>query len=271
MTTNEQLAVNEDLTIYEKAMTTGRPAEKLARKHGFKGVEQVAEYLPDDAVVIDVGAGASPFGETVASLRPDITWVNYDYSYKETGIHEDLSKHAPANVRYIPGDALRLDKEFAPDTFDAAFSYWMFPHLSLDNIEPAKLAARAIFNVTKPGGLISVGPEMSKSPLPSVKIQKAFRVIKDESLDADTFANTVADKTSVRGYTRYVEKLSNEVMTTYFGTSRYFKPGGRLGQLMFDPEKGDYVNAISLRAVRMWGELTVAAARYVGQTIKPGK
>lgn len=262
---------NEDLTVYEKAMTTGRSAEKIAHKHGFKNVLQVTEYLPEGAMVIDVGAGTSPFGEAVASLRPDITWINYDYSYNESKIQEDVSRDAPANIQYIPGDALKLDQEFAPETFDAAFSYWLFPHLSLDSIEPAQLAARAIFNVTKPSGLISIGPEMSKSRLPSIKYQKALRVIKDGSEDAGDFADMVAYRTSVRGYTRYIEKLSNEVMTNFFGTSRYFKPDGRFKQLMYDPEQDKYINPLSRRGVHLTGRLSVAAARYVGQTMRSGR
>lgn len=265
------MITTENLTIYEKAMTTGRSAEKLAHKHGFKSVGQVADSLPEDAWIADVGAGASPFGVAVAALRPDITWVNYDFSYHEPAILEDVSKDTPDNVLFVPGDVLSLDQEFAPETFDATFSYWMFPHLSLDSLEPAQVAARAIFTVTKPGGLMSVGPEMSQSRLPSLKIQKAIRTVKDEGLDADSFAEMIAEKTSVRGYTRYVEKLSNEVMTTYLGTSRYFKPGERIGGLMYDPAKGDYVNAVSLRGLQLWGGMTIAAARYVQASMKLGQ
>jgi ubiquinone/menaquinone biosynthesis C-methylase UbiE len=260
----------EDLTIYEKAMTTGRPAHKLARKHGFKSVGQVADFLPEEASVIDVGAGASSFGKAVALLRPDITWVNYDYSYKEPYILDEVSKNAPANVHFVQGNAVNLVQEFAPETFDAAFSYWLFPHLSLDDIDPAKLAARAIFNVTKPGGLISIGPEMSKSRLPvlpSIQSQKSIRVTKDGTQDAESFADMMADKTSVRGYTRFVEKLSNEVMTTNLGTSRYFMPGDRFRPLVYDPEKGEYVKVLSLRGIRIAGGLILASARYVQKTI----
>lgn len=70
-------------TVYEKAITTDRSAEMLACKHGSEGVAQLAETLPQGARILDVGAGASPFGKEVAILRPDISWTNFDYSYQD--------------------------------------------------------------------------------------------------------------------------------------------------------------------------------------------
>ena len=184
-------------SVYEQAVTTDRPAEMLAKKHGFESVAHLAQSLPKDAQILDIGAGASPFGKEVATLRPDITWVNFDYSYQDPAILGDVSKDAPANVKYVPGDATKLVDVYEPESFDAVFSYWLLPHLSIDNLGPAKAVARAVFAVTKPGGLMSVGPKASHSKLPSLKSGKAIQVIKDESLDANRYAERIVNETKL--------------------------------------------------------------------------
>ena len=95
----------------------------LVHRHGFESVLQLAESLPIDARVLDVGAGASPFGKEVSTLRPDVTWLNFDYSYQEPAILDEVSKYTPSNVQHVVGDATKLGETYEPETFDAVFSY----------------------------------------------------------------------------------------------------------------------------------------------------
>lgn len=253
--------MTENLTIYEKAVTTERNAELIARMHGFESVAQLAESLPQGARVLDAGAGASPFGKEVAALRPDITWTNYDYSYNDPAILDDVSRDAPDNVQYVPGDATRLGSDYESETFDAVFSYWLVPHLSLDGPGPATAAAKGLFVVTKPKGYISIGPKTSKRGLPSIRAKEAYHAIKDEGLDLDSFAETVIEATTLHGISHHTQKFANEVVTPYLGTSRYTKNVGRVPYI-YHRESRQYVSPFSRKGLRITGGLVVAASRH---------
>lgn len=259
--------MTEQLTVYEKAVTTDRPAEMLAHKHGFESVAQLAETLPTDAKVLDVGAGASPFGKEVAALRPDITWVNFDYSYQDPAILGEVSKDSPANVEHVAGDATKLGESYEPETFDAVFSYWLLPHLSIDDPTPAKEAAKAIFTATRTGGLMSVGPKASQKRLPSMKSGKAIQVVKEPGQDADSYAERIVAETKLPKVGRYTQKLANEVATPFFGTSLYARREGRIPKV-FHPESGEYVSPFTRKGVRTAGRLAVAMARHAVQQRK---
>ncbi|MGV9002023.1 MAG: class I SAM-dependent methyltransferase [Candidatus Saccharimonadaceae bacterium] len=251
----------EQLNIYEKAITTERPAEMLAKKHGFENLALLAQALPTGAQVLDVGAGASPFGKEVASLRPDVAWVNFDYSYKDPAILAEVRQDVPSNVEHVAGDATKLAEMYAPETFDAVFSYWLLPHLSIDDTEPAKEAAKAIFTVTKPGGLMSVGPKTSQKRIPALKSGKAIKVAKDDTLDVDSYAERIVAETKLSKTERYIQKLANEVATQFFGTSRYVRREGGAPKV-FHPESGEYVSILTRKGVRTLGRLAIATVRH---------
>ncbi len=247
--------------IYEKAITTDRPAEMLARKHGFESVADLAGSLPPHARVLDVGAGASPFGCEVAASRPDISWVNYDYSYKDPVILEDVSKDAPENIEYISGDATKLDEVFDPESFDAVFSYWLLPHLSIDDSLPAAKTARAIYGSVKIGGVISVGPKSSHKRLPSIRSGKAIKLLKTDELDADSYAEMIVSKTRLPKIGRHIQRLANEVGTPFFDTTRYAKRDGPIPKV-YHPKSGEYVLPFGPRGYATLGRLAIALARH---------
>lgn len=254
----------ESLEIYEKAVTTGRSAEKLAHRHGFKDVDELARFLPQDAQILDVGAGASPFGKTVAALRPDVTWTNFDYSYHNPTIFDDVTKDSPDNVNHVAGDATRLREIYEPDQFNAVFSYWLLPHLSINEPGPAKAAAEAMFTITKPGGLISVGPKSHRRLLPAMKSGPAIRVIKNKSLDSESYADRIVDQTTLPKTGRYTQTLANEVATSFFGTTRYAKRDGLILRV-YDPKSDEYVLPFGPRGTITAGRLAIALARHASR------
>lgn len=250
--------MSEHLKTYENAVTSHRTAEKIAQRHGFENVRSLAESLPENARVLDVGAGASPFGREVAGLRPDVTWVNFDYSYQDPRVVEEVSEAAPMNVEYVPGDATVLDQAFGEDSFDAVFSYWMMPHLSLDELEPAHEAARAMYQVAKPGAMISVGPTSHSIH----RKTDALQTVKDESeQSAEEFADRTVEATKLGPMSAKAQRISNNAITPFFGTSLYMKKEG-LSHKVYDPKSGEYINPYSRRGVRLAGELAVALAQY---------
>lgn len=259
--------MNAQLTIYEKAITTDRPAERLAHKHGFDSVAQLAETLPPDAWVLDIGAGASPFGKEVAALRPDITWINFDYSYQDPSILEDITKDAPPNLEHVAGDATKLSETYEPETFDAVFSYWLLPHLSIDDEAPARKAAESIFGILKTGGLASVGPRSGRIDLPNGSRKKALHIVKDSSTSVATFTDEVVKETKLSPSSAYVQKLGNEVATPFFGTTRYIKQEGRVPKI-YHSQSGEYVSPFTRKGVRTMGRLVVAMARHASNQRK---
>lgn len=252
---------NKNSNIYEKAITTDRSAELLARKHGYDSIAQLAEELPEGARVLDVGAGASPFGKEVAKLRPDISWVNFDFSYQDPDILKEAEQGAPDNVECIFGDATRLDEVFGAESFNIVFSYWLMPHLSLDNVEPAERVAEAMVMVTKPGGQISVGPIVGKNHFLSIKSGNSLRIYKDEDKSTESYVREIVDATKLSGLSRTLQKNANEVATPFFGTTRYGKREGKVPKI-FDPKTGEYVSVISGQGIYTLGRLAVVLAKH---------
>jgi len=247
---------------YELIPTTDREADLISRKHGFESVAELAASLPEGANVLDVGSGASPFGREVAELRPDVSWTNFDYSYNDPKILDEVSKNAPDNIRYVAGDATKLGEVYEPESFDAIFSYWMIPHLSIDSPEPAKEAAKAMFSLAKVGAPISIGPE-AVSSLKSFVVQgKAHKVIKDKELDAETFANMIVDKTKLPRFARFTQRTANEVVTPLLGTSRWATYEGRVPKV-YHRESGEYVSPFSKEGIHTTKEVALAGSRHV--------
>ncbi len=242
---------------YELAPTTERSADRIAKAHGYGGFSQFAHSLPQGAKVLDVGSGASPFGRKVAALRPDISWTNFDYSYHDPAILEDISQDAPSNLQYIAGDATHLDQVFEPESFDAVFSYWMVPHLSLDDPQPARTAVRSMFDLTKKDGVISVGPKLSFKDKTALAPGKSYRIVKDDSVNEGSFVDTVVDLTKMRGVSRRLQKRANEIIIPTLGTTRWKKRKGTL-TYVYHSGSGDYVYQYSPKGLQTLGKLAIA-------------
>jgi 2-polyprenyl-3-methyl-5-hydroxy-6-metoxy-1,4-benzoquinol methylase len=130
------------------------------KQYGFKTVSDFAASLPNGALVLDVAAGVSLLGHAVASLRPDVRWVNIDLIYKEVGLLARLAKDAPANVEFMVGDVVAFSPPLKKlkGQADVVLSYWLIPHLSLKELAPAEAAAKTMWELLKPGGQAFVGP-----------------------------------------------------------------------------------------------------------------
>lgn len=228
--------------IYHQAPTTSRSARRLSRMHDFSNPKKLAKFLPEDAKVIDVGAGASDLGATIAGLRPDIMWVNFDYSYKDPLIAEEVGRNGtPENLSIVCGDATRLSEMFRSDTFDAVFSYWLMPHMSLgDDDQPARDMAEGIWDISKEGALISVGP----SPGILGLRKYASRFDKNHRLDREIFVEDMLAITALRGLSSSMQSQMNKGMAELFGTSRYCR-----NKQIIDPATGNFVDILSTKGL----------------------
>jgi hypothetical protein len=233
--------------------TTARRANFVVSRHGFENIASLAGSLPLEAVAIDVGAGVSPLGNEVATLRPDIQWINFDFSYIDPAILAEAAMDAPKNVEFVQGDASRLSEEYPPGTFDALFSYWLMPHLSLYTTETAKKTAAGMFDVAKYGGYLSIGPITGGF----VAQRRGYHLIKTEDVSREEFAQEVADKTRLRGARLIKQRVNNEAVTAALGTTRHMKRSPKLGIKQFPVRGSDNYHS-------MLNPLTLPTAAKMG-------
>lgn len=260
--------------IYEQAVTTSRSAETLAKKHGFENLEDLVAMLPEGARVIDVGAGTSNLGKEACRLRQDITWLNFDYSYSNPDIMTEVSAGSPPNLQLIAGDATKLQELYLPESFDAVFSYWMMPHLSLASDKPAQDAAKGMLSLAKNGAYVSVGPKVGKQKgkLPRFRGGEAVHFVKDGSMNINGLAQELVSRTKLKGRAILMQKFSNEVMTPFFGTSIYAKrPEGKKTPHMYDPYRGEHISFLNPRAMIVVAGLAKAATQHLIDTRKAKK
>jgi SAM-dependent methyltransferase len=133
---------------------TQRGASTLSANYGFESVEACAGSLASGAHVLDAGAGASTFGQTLATMRPDIHWTNLDIGYTNTAALAALQEGAPSNLTFVTGDIRRATQLFPHSIFDVVFSYWALNYLVGNH---ARRGIRQLLDVTRPTGRLSVG------------------------------------------------------------------------------------------------------------------
>ncbi len=247
---------------YQLAITTHRSSAMLAKVYGHPSVEALAMSLPSAATCLDVGAGASPLGVDVATLRPDIEWHNVDYSYlAEPSILAEVSEGAPPNVCYIPGDI--TDPDLLTTEYDTVFSYWLWSHLSAHSDTPAQVAAQNVYVAASPDATFQIGPNVQginnirtvMSGLPAATFHK-------DEFDQEPFINAVVDATRLEPLPRMIVGAADRVATPLFGTSRFITDQDGVRQIVH-MNTGEYVPVKSLAGAASVARLTLGVAAEV--------
>ncbi|HYH35998.1 MAG TPA: class I SAM-dependent methyltransferase [Candidatus Saccharimonadales bacterium] len=132
---------------------TQRGPQTLARFYGFESVEAVADSLPQDAAVLDAGAGASRFGHTIAAMRPDVRWTNLDVGYLDESVLAVLQKTAPENVTFVRGSITEAAELLPHSNQDRVFSFFALNYLGRFQIAGVRQLVRA----AKPTGQVALG------------------------------------------------------------------------------------------------------------------
>jgi len=236
---------------YGHIITTIRTADELARFHGAASAEEFAESLPSNIEVLDVGAGDSALGHDVAGRRPDIHWTNLDFSYHDPLALNRLQSRAPQNLQFVAGDATRLQEQFEPGRFDTVLSYWLLPHLSVDD---RWLTIEGMAYVAKTGGLISAGPTLNEPislSLLDPDIQsRTVQIVKPSPNEAG-LSERLADmavRTQIPPRARRWFLAYHHAATTVIGTNRREQRDPQTGALLtYDADHDTYVPKTSLR------------------------
>ena len=189
---------NPGSPVPELAPSTQRDAEHLASRYGFASLAALASSLPEGAEILDLGAGASPLGREVALLRPDVHWTNLDTSYDDPLMRDELMPGVPHNLSFVAGDAQQLGELFPASVFDRVFSFWLLPHLSLNDDTAAVAAAEQMFRAAKDGGEVFIGP-IFNSPYhdgtPETAYGDARRTVKTQDMVTADFAREAVRQT----------------------------------------------------------------------------
>lgn len=250
---------SQDNSWFQIISTTDRTADVLAYRHGYKSLKNLAESLPRHANALDVGAGASTLGKEVAKLRPDIHWTNLDYSYYDKQILQDASQGTPPNLKFIAGDAAKLDEFIKPASMDVVLSYWLFPHLASYDRETALIAASQLYKVAKTGGLMLVGPSKSpffRHPHPW---GKSWRIVKTKDITADFYSHEILRLTNLSSVDHRIRDVLNVAAYEVFGTSYYVKGGNIFTRMVYNPASGKYIPAYSPQAIYLIGKFLIRA------------
>ena len=128
--------------------------KRLTRRHGniefvtsMKYIHKYLEYMPQNAKILDVGAGTGRYSVALAEEGYDVTaleLVKYNLG---------ILKQKGSSVKAYQGNALNL-KRFSDDTFDMTLVFGPMYHLL--SFEDKVKALSEAKRVTKSGGVILV-------------------------------------------------------------------------------------------------------------------
>lgn len=136
------------------APSTRRSAKTLADFYGFDSPRAMAESLPKDARVADIGAGQSKLGRTITDLRDDVTWLNVDLRTGLFRFSQRQQRDSAPGLQYLKADIFHLP--VASGSLDRVYSSWLLPHIRLDSQELAIQAVHNMAALLKHDGVMAV-------------------------------------------------------------------------------------------------------------------
>ena len=137
---------------HDSAPKTRRSARHLSRVYGYKNPRELAESLPENAVVADFGSAYSKFGRKIVTLRDDISWFNIDPMYANHGAR--LQRKAPPGLQHVAGSVFQ--PPLPPGSCDRVFSSALLPHIVMSSPELGGEAVTAMAELLAEDGELGV-------------------------------------------------------------------------------------------------------------------
>ncbi|HSX36601.1 MAG TPA: class I SAM-dependent methyltransferase [Patescibacteria group bacterium] len=235
-----------ELPVANQLMTPSS-GEYLARQMGETSLQRVAEQLPAEAKVLDMGAGNSDLGLLISWARSDSTVVNLDIQYaNKAGQLDEFRANAPDNITWLAAGGAALP--FKEATFDQIYSYNVVSHFLRYDAEQGRELGRKVLQemlrVLKPDGEILVGPTVAHM---KDKTRWGFAKLKHSQV-GNTVESVLDELTAPESSSRiYRAMVSSGV--GIFPRSRF--EWGKKGLLLSDPVTEDYHPVFSLRGIRL--------------------
>jgi SAM-dependent methyltransferase len=128
-------------------------------------VRQLLGPFSGNEVALDAGCGTGSFAFALAAFVAEVVGVDNRADYLEAG-----RAAAPANVRFVEGDAMSLPFGYAE--FDLACC-----HRVLHHVRRPELAVSELARVTRPGGRVLIADQLgSIDPLLSLEMDRFERL-----------------------------------------------------------------------------------------------
>jgi hypothetical protein len=254
--------MNEQQPIHELAPMTDRPAEVLAKYYGFTSISAMADNLPENAVVMDFGAGASNLGNEIAERRPDIHWINFDLNYDRKTMRQ-IGKTA-SNVSYIRGDVLQASNLIRPNSADRVFSYGMVPHIELTDPALARQALVEMSQLLKDDGKLYVGQRFTPRLLGSTDRRAGSIVITAQELRqrGEEIIDQALGLIKIKGLTRWTQRTANKYVSKFFAQPRWAARADSIMDVkVWDKERDNFVLVRSLRGAHILSSLVTHTAK----------
>lgn len=203
-------------SMHQMAPTTHRSARLLSRVYGFDNPKDLAASLPESAVVADIGAGRSRFGQKIVQIRDDITWVNLDPRYDS--VRTSRRQHrSPNNLQFMAGDI--LDPPIAEGSCDAVFCSALIPHLIMTSPELGAQAVRNMAGLLNEDGTLYTAKFVNRKGNIS---PSRIEIVSAEAYaeDPEGTVEAIIDKMTLHPVIEVVQKASN-IASHYSGANRF--------------------------------------------------
>lgn len=151
--------------IDSNAPVAETPGKPLARSYGYVNLDEFVDAIPQDAQVIDVGAGASTLGQEVCRVRPDISWTNADVCYGFRPLRDRLAEDTPPNLSFLPANMHDVAERAGEHNYDRVFSYYALAYAIMTDRESSVVAAENLIRLMDEDGILSVGPIFRRTEL----------------------------------------------------------------------------------------------------------
>jgi hypothetical protein len=169
--------------IDSNAPISETPGEPLARAYGYLSFGKFVADIPQDAQVIDIGAGASTLGLEVCRARPDVSWTNADVCYGFRPLRDRLAEDAPPNLSFLPANMHDVAERAGERRYDRVFSYYALAYVAMIDHQSAVVGAENLLQLPNEDGILSMGP-----------IYRRTELVKSNTGDGDTFKVTPCEK-----------------------------------------------------------------------------
>ncbi|OGL34987.1 hypothetical protein A3F65_02260 [Candidatus Saccharibacteria bacterium RIFCSPHIGHO2_12_FULL_47_16b] len=247
--------------LYELAPITGRSGNFLAKVYGYQSIDDLADSLPVNSQILDVGAGRSTLGQQVTARRKDVSWTNFDLSYNSERVEQFQT--AQPNLTLVQGNIITPPREFK-SRFDRVYSYWLLPLLALEEPELARQSMENIIQFLKKDGSATIGPLVSHRRINSDEHRSDTTTISWSILPSEI--DRITDELTMPENIAWVYRAIWRSGLAFIRRGEQASNAGN-GLGLYDTAQEEFVPVFSLEGFRRLGGLASRVLKDPGRNI----